>query len=360
MARVYNFGAGPAMLPEVVLQQAQEELLDWQGSGMSIVEISHRSKKFMALVDETTNLLRELLAIPNQYKIIFLAAPCRSQFAMIPLNCIGNKTQADYLDTGLWSHQAIKEAKRYTNVNIVSSSENNGYTTIAKPETWKCDPTSAYLYYCANETVNGLALHEIPDAGTIPLACDMTSCFLAQPVDITRFGIVFAGAQKNIAPAGMTIVIVREDLIGHANAITPTTDNYQVNAAENSLYYTPNSFSIYMANLNFKWLQREGGLSAMQQCNQTKAKLLYEYIDNSGFYHNPVDPNYRSIMNVPFTLADQSLDESFLAEASRAGLAELKGHRTVGGMRASLYNAMPKAGVEALITFMQKFAKAHT
>ncbi len=356
MTRVYNFGAGPATLPEVVLQQAQEELLDWQNTGMSVMEISHRSKIFMALVEEAEQRLRDLLAIPNNYKVLFLAAPSRSQFAMIPLNCLRGNTQVDYLDTGMWSHMAVKEAQRYAEVNLATSSEANGYTTIAPREQWQCNDKAAYFYYCANETVHGLALHDIPDTGDVPLACDMTSCFLAQPIDVSRFGIIYAGAQKNVAPAGMTMVIIRDDLIGHAHALTPTIDNYQVIADKGSLYYTPNSFSIYIANLNFQWLQRDGGLAAMQQRNQRKAEKLYHCIDNNDFYQSPIDPAYRSIMNVPFTLADENLNDAFLQQAEAAGLSTLKGHRSVGGMRASIYNAMPEAGVDALIEFMQQFA----
>lgn len=356
MTRTYNFGAGPAILPEVVLQQAQEELLDWQNTGMSVMEISHRSKPFMALVEEAETRLRDLLAIPNNYKVLFLAAPSRSQFAMIPLNCLGNNTHVDYLDTGMWSHMAAKEAKRYAEVNLASNSEPNSYTTIAPRDQWQCNPNAAYFYYCANETVHGLALHDIPDTGEVPLACDMTSCFLAQSVDVSRFGIIYAGAQKNVAPAGMTMVIIREDLIGNAHPLTPTIDNYQVISDKGSLYYTPNCFAIYMANLTFQWLQREGGLAAMQQRNQRKAQKLYHCIDTNDFYQSPVDPTYRSIMNVPFKLADESLNDAFLKQAEAANLSALKGHREVGGMRASIYNAMPEAGVDALIDFMQHFA----
>lgn len=358
-SRVYNFGAGPAMLPEEVLRQAQQEFLNWQGTGMSIVEISHRSSDFADLLIQTEQDLRQLLIIPENYRVLFLSAPARAQFAMIPMNLLRGKKSADYLETGVWSKMAIDEAQRYTRVNIAASAAAMQYRSIPDRGQWDLNPDAAYVYYTHNETINGLLFATIPQVGEIPLVCDMTSSLLTQPLDISRYGLVFAGAQKNIAPAGLTIVIVRHDLLGEELAITPSVFNYQLQDTYQSLYYTPNTFSIYMASLMFKWLKGQGGVPEMWQRNRQKSQTLYNYIDNSDFYFNLVAGQYRSHCNVPFQLRDEKLVTTFLDEAKSTNLVALKGHRLVGGLRASLYNAMPQAGVESLIGFMQDFARRY-
>lgn len=357
MARVFNFGAGPAVLPEPVLEQAKEELLDWQNLGMSVMEVSHRSGAFKALLKQAENDLRELLTIPENYHVLFLSGPARAQFANIPLNLLGSDTTADYMDTGMWSHAAAKEAKRYCQVNTVASARQAGYKSIPCSSQWDLNPAAAYCYYTANETVNGVEFHQIPEAIEVPLVADMTSTFLSRPVDVSRFGLIFAGAQKNFGPAGLTIVIVRDDLLGKALPYTPSVCDYTLVGEHSSLYYTPASFNCYLVALVFRWMKAQGGLTKLAEINQRKAHKLYAFLDENAFYANDIDPKYRSWMNVPFKLANDELDSEFLKQAEQAGLCALKGHRSVGGMRASLYNALPEKGVDCLIEFMEDFAK---
>lgn len=359
MTRPYNFGAGPAVLPEAILQTAQDELFDWHGHGMSILEISHRNKDFMAMMEKAESDLRELMSIPNNYKVLFLLSSARQQFAQVPLNILGDKTRADYIDTGIWSAMALGEAERYCQPNCAASSQAGNYTSIPARDTWELADDSAYCYFTSNETINGVEFHEPPDVGNLPLVADMTSNILSKPIDVSRYGLIFAGAQKNIAPAGMTIVIIRDDLLDRAHPMTPSTLNYKMIAEKDSLLYTNSTMPVYMAGLMFEWVKSQGGLEVMAKQNAQKAQSLYAAIDASDFYINPVDAACRSVMNVPFLLADEAKLPDFLAKADEAGLKALKGHRYVGGLRASLYNAMPQAGVDALIAFMADFEKHH-
>jgi len=359
MTRVYNFSAGPATLPLPVLERAREELLDWGGTGMSVMEMSHRGKDFVAIAERAEADLRRLMGIPEDYHVLFLQGGATSQFAMVPMNLLRGRGRADYIDTGLWSRKAIKEARRYCEVNVAASSEAQGYTTIPPRETWRLDPQAAYVHYTPNETIGGVEFHWVPDTGEVPLVADMSSTILSRPVDVSRFGLIYAGAQKNIGPAGLTVVIVRKDLVGETLPGTPTMFDYAAHAEAGSMLNTPPTFAWYLAGLVFQWLLEQGGLEAMAERNRRKAEKLYAAIDASGLYRNPVDPACRSWMNVPFTLADPRLDAAFLAEAEAAGLVALKGHRSVGGMRASIYNAMPEEGVDRLIEFMQDFERRH-
>ncbi len=359
MVQIYNFSAGPAVLPQAVLQQAQAELLDWHGSGMSVMEMSHRGKEFMAIAEQAETDLRTLLNIPANYKVLFLQGGAHSQFAMIPMNLLRGKVNADYVDTGDWSLKAIEEASRYAQVNVAASAASGQYTGIPAFADWQLNPDAAYLHYTPNETIRGVEFDWIPDSGDVPLVADMSSNILSRPLDISRFGLIYAGAQKNIGPAGLTLVIVREDLLGQAAASTPSMFNYQIYADTDSMYNTPPTYAWYLAGLVFQWLLGQGGLTVMAERNQRKAAKLYAAIDASGFYHNPVEVVSRSWMNVPFMLKDPALDKLFLQEAAEQGLLTLKGHRLLGGMRASLYNAMPEAGVDALIDFMQSFMNKH-
>jgi phosphoserine aminotransferase len=355
MSRVYNFSAGPATLPLEVLQQAKDELLDWQNLGMSVMEISHRSTEYMSLAKEAEANLRTLLNIPSNYHVLFLQGGARSQFAMVPLNLLGDKKSADYLDTGIWSDLAVTEAKRYCNVNVVASSKENNYMTIPSSNTWTINPDSAYFHYVDNETVNGVEFQDIPTV-SLPLVCDMSSNILSRPFDMTRYALVYAGAQKNIGPAGLTIAIINEEYLGKALPFTPSMFNYELHAREGSMYNTPPTFAWYMAGITFKWLIAQGGLEAMALKNRQKAEKLYGFIDQNDFYQNPVDPCYRSRMNVVFFLKDETRNQQFLTEARAAGLANIKGHKLVGGMRASLYNALPEQAVDQLIDFMKDFS----
>jgi len=359
MARVYNFSAGPAMLPEAVLERARTEMLDWQGSGMSVMEMSHRGKEFMSIAARAEADLRELMAIPANYKVLFLQGGASSQFAMVPMNLLGAAGRADYVNTGAWSKKAIAEAKRYGTVNIAASSEAEKFTTVPAFDTWQLDPGAAYVHYTPNETIGGVEFHWVPDTGAVPLVADMSSTILSRPVDVSRYGIIYAGAQKNIGPAGLTVVIVREDLLAEPLAGTPTMFDYRTHADNESMYNTPPTYGWYLAGLVFEWIKDLGGLEAMGAINQRKAGKLYAAIDGSDFYANPVDPACRSWMNVPFTLANPELDATFLSEAKAEGLVTLKGHRSVGGMRASIYNAMPEEGVDALVAFMAEFERKH-
>ena len=359
MSRPYNFSAGPAILPAAVLEQAQAELLDWQGSGMSVMEMSHRGKEFMSIAEQAEADLRELLNIPGNYKVLFLQGGATAQFAMVPMNLLRGKNRADYLNTGLWSKKAIAEGKRHCQVNVVASSEATGFTTVPPQSDWQYDPQAAYFHFTPNETINGVEIDCVPEVSEVPLVADMSSTLLSRPLDIAKFGLIYAGAQKNIGPAGLTLVIVREDLLGEASPLTPSVFNYKIQADNGSMLNTPPTYAWYIAGLVFRWLQAQGGLAVMAQRNQRKAQWLYTAIDQSGFYKNPIDPAYRSWMNVPFTLSDSALDKPFLAEARAEGLLTLAGHRSVGGMRASIYNAMPEEGVQALIHFMDDFARRH-
>ena len=356
MSRVYNFSAGPAGLPQAVLEQAKAELLDWQGNGFSVMETSHRSAGFVEVAQTAEQDLRELLAIPANYKVLFLQGGATSQFAMVPMNLLGKNNRLDIIDTGIWSKKAVAEAKRYGQVSIAASTGPD-YHRVPSQQELQLDPQAAYLHYTPNETIGGLAFDYIPDSGAVPLVADMSSSILAGPLDVSRFGLIYAGAQKNIGPAGLTVVIVREDLLEQTMDITPTMYNYQVHAAADSMNNTPPTFAWYLAGLVFKWLKAEGGVEEMARRNANKAAKLYAAIDASDFYGNPMALANRSAMNVPFTLADASLEGRFLELADEAGLVNLKGHRSVGGMRASLYNAVPEAGVDALIEFMQHFER---
>ena len=356
MSRVYNFSAGPAALPESVLAKAQAEMLDWHGAGMSVMEMSHRGKEFMGIAEQAEADLRQLMSIPDNYKVLFLQGGASSQFAMVPLNLMGGTGKADYINTGSWSKKAIAEAKRYGEVNIAA--DTNADFTAPRQDSLRLSDDAAYLHYTPNETIQGVEFPYIPDAGDVPLVVDVSSTILSRPMDVSRFGIIYAGAQKNIGPAGLTLVIVRDDLIGSAAEGTPAMFDYKTHADNGSMYNTPPTFGWYLAGLVFQWLKEQGGLAGMAQINQRKAKALYDAIDGSDFYANPVDPACRSWMNVPFTLADSALDAAFLEGAAAAGLKTLKGHRSVGGMRASIYNAMPEAGVRALIEFMAEFERS--
>ncbi len=357
MTRHYNFSAGPALLPNEVLVRAQEELLDWQGSGMSVMEMSHRSREFLSIAEQAESDLRELMSIPENYKVLFLQGGASSQFAMVPLNLLGNKTAADYINTGQWSKKAIAEGKRFCTVNVAASSEDNAFTSVPPLADWNLDSNAAYIHYTPNETIGGVEFHTVPDVGDVPLVADMSSTILSRPIDVSKFGVIYAGAQKNIGPAGLTVVIVREDLIVEPAARTPTMFSYQTHVKAGSMYNTPPTYSWYLAGLVFQWLKRLGGLEEMAERNRHKAEKLYAAIDGSGFYSNPVNPEFRSWMNVPFTLANPDLDKDFLGEATVEGLLTLKGHRSVGGMRASIYNAMPQTGVDTLIDFMTDFER---
>lgn len=358
MSRIYNFSAGPAVLPEEVLQQASEEMLDWQGSGMSVMEMSHRGKEFVSIAAEAEQDLRDLLAVPDGYQVLFLQGGATGQFAAIPMNLLRGRTRVDYVNTGNWSKKAIAEARKYAEVNVAAEGGTGDPMSIPTQESWNLSRDAAYLHYTPNETISGVEFHWVPEVEA-PLAADMSSTLLSRPIDVSRFGLIYAGAQKNIGPAGVTVVIVREDLIGGASPQTPAVFDYAAQAEASSMSNTPPTYAWYLAGLVFKWLKHQGGLEGMEEVNRRKSGKLYETIDSSGFYRNPVDTACRSWMNVSFVLADDALNDTFLAEARVEGLATLKGHRSVGGMRASLYNAMPEAGVDALIDFMQEFERRH-
>ncbi len=354
----YNFGAGPAMLPVEVMQRAREEFTDWHGRGMSIMEMSHRSGDFVAVAEKSEADLRLLLDIPEEYAVLFLQGGASSQFAMAPLNLLRGRDCADYLHTGYWSGKAIQEARRYCRVNIAASGEAGGFMRIPASSDWTLDPDAAYVYYTANETISGVEFSWIPETGKVPLVTDMTSNLLSRPVDVSRFGLIFAGAQKNIGPSGLVLVIVRKDLLGHAAGRTPGLYDYRNHADNGSMYNTPATYSWYIAGLVFEWLLELGGLRVMERRNREKAALLYQFIDASDFYSNPVHPDCRSDMNVTFRLLDQGREAAFLKGAEANGLLALKGHRSVGGMRASIYNAMPIEGVHALIDYMSEFERS--
>jgi phosphoserine aminotransferase len=359
MARVYNFGAGPAALPEPVLEQAAAEMLDWRGTGMSVMEKSHRGKDFIGIHARAEADLRELLAIPKSYKVLFLQGGAAAQFAIVPMNLLRGKSAASYVNSGHWSTRAIAEAKRYCKVHIAASSEDAKFSYAPKQDKWRIDPASAYVHYTPNETIGGVEFHWVPETGDVPLVADASSNILSGPLDVSKYGLIYAGAQKNIGPAGMAIVIVREDLIGQAAPFTPSIFDYKVQAEADSMHNTPPSYTIYLAGLVFEWLKKQGGLARMEEINTAKAQVLYDYLDQTEFYHSPVAKEDRSRMNVPFILKNDKLDGEFLEQAQAAGLAELKGHRAVGGMRASIYNAMPIEGVRRLVEFMKEFERKH-
>ena len=356
MSRAYNFCAGPAALPEAVLQRAREEMLDYRGTGMSVMEMSHRDSVIVDMAEKAERDLRDLLGLSDDYAVLFLQGGASAQFAMVPLNLLGDAGKADYVNTGQWSTKAIKEARRFCEVNVAASSEDANFSYAPAQSEWRLSDDAAYVHYCPNETIGGLEFDFVPEVDK-PLVADMSSTILSRPVDVSRFGLIYAGAQKNIGPAGLTLVIVRKDLLGRAGPTVPSMLNYQIHADNSSMYNTPPTFAWYLAGLVFEWLKEQGGVAAMGEINRRKAAKLYDYIDASDFYANPVRPTQRSWMNVPFVLADSALDKDFLAEADAAGLRNLKGHRSVGGMRASIYNAVPEAAVDALIGFMSDFEK---
>jgi phosphoserine aminotransferase len=357
MERVYNFSPGPAMLPEAVLRRMQAELLDWRGSGMSVMEVSHRGTDFVEFAAQSEKDLRELLAVPDNYRVLFLQGGATLQFAAVPLNIAPPGAVADYVLTGNWGQKAKGEAERYVRVNVAADGASSKFTDIPDPSTWHVSPDAAYLHYTPNETIYGVEFHWVPEVSDAPLVVDMSSTLLSRPLDVSRFGVIYAGAQKNIGPAGLAITIVRDDLLGRARRETPGVIHYKLMAEHDSMWNTPSTLSWYVAGLVFEWLKEQGGLAAMAKVNERKAAKLYAAIDSADFYANPVHKACRSRMNVPFTLADPSLDKTFLQEAKAAGLTNLKGHRSVGGMRASIYNAMPESGVDALIAFMADFVK---
>ena len=357
--RVFNFSPGPAVLPEDVLRIAASEMLDWHGTGMSVMEMSHRGKEFISIADAAEADLRTLLAIPDNYKVLFLQGGAIGENAIVPMNLFHGRETADYVHTGEWSKKSIKEAKKYGNVNVAASSEAQGFSCIPERSTWQLTPGAAYVHICSNETIGGVEYHWSPDVGDAPLVADMSSHILSRVIDVSKYGVIYGGAQKNIGPAGLTIVIVRDDLLDRALPITPSAFHWKEQAAADSMLNTPATYSIYIAGLVFKWLMGLGGLPAIEARNIAKAKLLYDVLDASSFYTSPVRKQDRSRMNVPFKLPDAALDEPFLKGAKENGMVQLKGHRAVGGMRASIYNAMPVAGVEALAAYMKEFERTH-
>jgi phosphoserine aminotransferase len=353
MTRVFNFSAGPAALPEAVLKTAADEMLDWHGSGMSVMEMSHRGKEFISIHAQAEADLRELLGVPTNYKVLFLQGGAIGHNAIVPMNLLRGKTSIDVINTGEWSKKTIKEAKKYGAVNVAATAESSNFTHIPARESWKLDPNAAYVHICSNETIGGVEYHWTPEVG------DMSSDIMSRPIDVSKYGLIYAGAQKNIGPAGLTIVIVREDLLGGALPITPSAFDFQQQAEADSMLNTPPTYGIYIAGLVFQWLKAQGGLPAIAEHNRRKAAVLYDHLAASSFYSNPIAPDCRSLMNVPFRLKDEKLDAAFLKGADARGLLQLKGHRSVGGMRASIYNAMPIAGVEALVAYMKEFEASH-
>ncbi|REG84207.1 3-phosphoserine/phosphohydroxythreonine transaminase [Marinomonas pollencensis] len=358
MSRVYNFCSGPAALPEEVLKKAQSELLDWHGAGVSVMEMSHRSAEFMSILASAKARLARLLNISDDYEILFAQGGASTLFAQIPANLMNGFDSACYLDTGAWSTKAIKEAKKYGQVNVVGSSKEQRYQTVPDFSTLTLDESAAYLHLCPNETIGGLEFSDLPET-SLPIVADLSSTILSRKIDVSKYGMIYAGAQKNVGPAGVVICIVRKDLLARSSDDLPTTWSFANLAKNDSMINTPPTFAIYLADLVFEWLENQGGVEAIEQANIRKAEALYRAIDESDFYSNPIDPAYRSRMNVPFVLADKSLEAVFLEESEAAGLRTLAGHRSVGGMRASIYNAMPMEGVQALIDFMHSFEQRH-
>lgn len=358
MSRVYNFSAGPSVLPESVLQQAAAEMMDYQGSGQSVMEMSHRSKVYDAIIKSCEALLREVMGIPDNYKVLFLQGGASSQFAMVPLNLMNGSGSADYVITGQWASKAQKEAARYGDARIVASSKDKTFTYIPELDPSTFNPEADYFHICMNNTIYGTRYTALPETGKVPLVADVSSCILSEPIDVSRFGVLYAGAQKNMAPAGLTVVIIREDLIGHARDMTPTMFNYQTHADADSMFNTPPCWSIYICKLVLEWLKNGiGGLENMKKINEEKAVLLYDFLDSSSLFKGTVVKKDRSLMNIPFVTGNEEMDARFVKEAAAAGFVNLKGHRTVGGMRASIYNAMPVEGVKKLVEFMREFEK---
>ena len=359
MTRAINFSAGPAALPEEVLRQAAAEMLDWHGSGMGVMEMSHRGKEFISIHAEAEADLRELLAVPKNYKVLFLQGGAMAENAIVPMNMLRGKTSADYVNTGEWSKKSIKEAKKYCSVNVAASSEDRNFTYIPKQDSWKLGKDAAYVHICSNETIGGLEYHWVPQTGDVPLVADMSSHIMSRPVDVAQYGLIYGGAQKNIGPAGLTLVIVRDDLIGNTLPFTPSAFDYKQQAENDSMLNTPPTYAIYIAGLVFKLLKKQGGLVAVEKNNIAKANLIYDCLDRSSFFTTPIEKSDRSRMNVPFKLKDEALDAAFLKGAEERGMVQLKGHRSVGGMRASIYNAMPMEGVQRLVDYMREFEKKH-
>ncbi len=355
MARVYNFSAGPSMLPEEVLKTAAAEMLEYGDSGQSVMEMSHRSKEYDAIIKQVEADLRDIMNIPDEYDVLFLQGGASTQFAMVPLNLMNKNHKADYIITGQWANKAYKEAARYGEARVVASSADKTYSYIPKTTAADFDPEADYVHICMNNTIYGTKYHQLPDTGKVPLVADISSCILSEPIDVTKFGVLYAGAQKNVAPAGVTIVIIRKDLIGNAMDITPTMLNYKTHSENGSMFNTPPCYTIYIAGLVFKWIKKQGGLEEMKKINEKKAKILYDFLDSSKLFKGTVVPEDRSLMNVPFITGNDELDAKFVAEAKKNGFVNIKGHRSVGGMRASIYNAMPIEGVEKLVSFMKKF-----
>jgi len=358
--QVFNFSAGPAVLPKEVLQRAAAEMLDWHGSGMSVMEMSHRGPEFIAIAEKAEADLRQLLAVPDDYAVLFLQGGAIGENAIVPMNLLGDRKVIDFVNTGEWSKKSIKEAKKYAQVNIAASSEDRNFTYVPARDTWKLSPDAAYVHVCSNETIGGVEYHWTPDTGTAPLVADMSSQILSRPIDVSKYGVIYGGAQKNVGPAGLTLVIVRKDLLDRALPITPSAFHWKEQAEADSMLNTPPTYAIYIAGLVFEWLLAAGGVAAIERRNIEKSSLLYDTIDASGgYYVNPVTMTDRSRMNVPFKLRDESLDGAFLKGAQARGLLQLKGHRSVGGMRASIYNAMPIEGVRALVDYMREFQRSH-
>jgi phosphoserine aminotransferase len=360
MLRVINFSSGPATLPESVLQQAAADMLDWRGSGMSVMEMSHRGPEFMDILAQTQSLLRELMGVPDNYTVLFLQGGAMAENAIVPLNLIGRTGQADYVVNGVWSQKSMKEATKYGQVNLAASSEGSGFWSMPEQDQWRLSPQAAYVHYCSNETIGGVECHWTPDTGTVPLVADMSSNILSAPLEVSKFGVIYAGVQKNMGPSGVTVVIVRNDLLGSALPITPSAFNYQLQAEQGSMYNTPPTYAIYIMGLVLQHVKREGGLTAMLEHNQRKAALLYDFIDHSQLFSNRVARQDRSRMNVTFFLRDDGLNAAFLEGAQTKGMVQLRGHRSAGGMRASIYNAMPLASVQTLVNYMHQFEKANT
>ena len=360
MSRVYNFSAGPSMLPESVLRKAAEEMLDYQGSGQSVMEMSHRSKTYQSIIDSCSSLLREVMDIPEDYEILFLQGGASSQFAMAPLNLAAKSGSADFVITGQWAKKALSEAKKLIKAREVASSADKTFTYIPELDPASFDPNADYFHICYNNTIYGTRFVELPDTGSVPLVADMSSCILSEPIDVRKFGMIYAGAQKNMGPAGLTVVIIRKDLIGEPREGTPTMFTYKIHAENGSMYNTPPTYAIYICKLVLEWLKNDiGGLAEMKKINEKKAAMLYDYLDSSKLFKGTVEKKYRSMMNIPFVTGSEELDAEFVKAASAAGFVNLKGHRTVGGMRASIYNAMPVEGVEKLVAFMKEFEAAH-
>lgn len=358
--RVYNFSAGPAMLPEEVLKKAAAEMLEYGETGQSVMEMSHRSKEYQTIIDSVESKLREIMNIPENYKVLFLQGGASSQFAMVPLNLMNKSGKADFVLTGQWATKAYQEASRYGECKVVASSKDKTFSYIPELDPKDFTPDADYFHICLNNTIYGTKFPRLPETGDVPLVADLSSCILSEPIDVSKFGLIYAGAQKNMGPAGLTVVIIREDLIGNARDITPTMFNYKTHADNGSMYNTPPTYGIYILGLVLDWVKEKGGLEAMKVINEKKAKLLYDFLDNSKLFKPTVTGPERSIMNIPFVTGDEKMDAKFVSEAKTAGFINIKGHRSVGGMRASIYNAMPVEGVEKLVAFMEKFETENT